>query len=424
MKKLYTLLLAAAVTLSAAAAAPLQSLRQATAPVNPVQFKEYNTKANATIDVEKLSSTLAKAEAEVSSRAVEYPSFDRKYMLLSTQTPEATVVDAAPCHLYEDPDAPGAGLFYLENFIMQNTNKIECTFDPQDVQGTTYMFLTIPSGTVLFSQNGMDYKLRFLAYDSEGNPGLYTDDIEFVLFPNGQLVYPYENCGIAYITDNYYGSWICDPTMVEINGSYKSEDMSDYNASTGQATYSTFECDVYGEYSSEYGMLLIANFDGYGSTISGVVDLDAKTVSVPSQYITSFRPYQTEQIWADAHIAGLSSSATTLDPMLLELASVDGKTKVTGEGALLVVPANEELNALYPNDGWNKLQLFSDLYDIEITLDFEIPGLASSGIEETVVSDENAPVVYYNLQGVRVENHSNGLYIKRQGNKATKVLVK
>ncbi len=110
--------------------------------------------------------------------------------------------------------------------------------------------------------------------------------------------------------------------------------------------------------------------------------------------------------------------------MLLELASVDGKTKVTGEGALLVVPANEELNALYPNDGWNKLQLFSDLYDIEITLDFEIPGLASSGIEETVVSDENAPVVYYNLQGVRVENPSNGLYIKRQGNKATKVLVK
>lgn len=67
---------------------------------------------------------------------------------------------------------------------------------------------------------------------------------------------------------------------------------------------------------------------------------------------------------------------------------------------------------------------YSILLDNVITLDFEIPGLSNSGIEETVVSDENAPVVYYNLQGVRVENPSNGLYIKRQGNKATKVFVK
>ncbi len=38
--------------------------------------------------------------------------------------------------------------------------------------------------------------------------------------------------------------------------------------------------------------------------------------------------------------------------------------------------------------------------------------------------EENAPVEYYNLQGVRVANPENGLYIRRQGNKATKVLVK
>ena len=30
----------------------------------------------------------------------------------------------------------------------------------------------------------------------------------------------------------------------------------------------------------------------------------------------------------------------------------------------------------------------------------------------------------FNLQGVRVANPENGLYIKRQGNKAEKVLVK
>lgn len=37
--------------------------------------------------------------------------------------------------------------------------------------------------------------------------------------------------------------------------------------------------------------------------------------------------------------------------------------------------------------------------------------------------DENAPVEYFNLQGMRVENPANGLFIKRQGNKATKVIM-
>ncbi len=42
----------------------------------------------------------------------------------------------------------------------------------------------------------------------------------------------------------------------------------------------------------------------------------------------------------------------------------------------------------------------------------------------TVEADENAPVEYYNLQGVRAANPESGLYIRRQGSKAVKVLVK
>lgn len=51
----------------------------------------------------------------------------------------------------------------------------------------------------------------------------------------------------------------------------------------------------------------------------------------------------------------------------------------------------------------------------------------STGIDSPVVDlddDENAPVEYYNLQGIRVENPSAGLYIMRQGKKASKVLIR
>lgn len=50
-----------------------------------------------------------------------------------------------------------------------------------------------------------------------------------------------------------------------------------------------------------------------------------------------------------------------------------------------------------------------------------------SGVDDVIadeIENENAPVEYFNLQGVRVENPSNGLYIKRQGNKVTKVIIR
>lgn len=46
-----------------------------------------------------------------------------------------------------------------------------------------------------------------------------------------------------------------------------------------------------------------------------------------------------------------------------------------------------------------------------------------TAIEDIDIDSENAPVEYYNLQGVRVENPTNGLYICRQGNKVTKKVI-
>ncbi len=47
------------------------------------------------------------------------------------------------------------------------------------------------------------------------------------------------------------------------------------------------------------------------------------------------------------------------------------------------------------------------------------------GINKVAIdNDANAPVEYYNLQGVKVANPSNGVFIKVQGNKSTKVYIK
>ena len=42
---------------------------------------------------------------------------------------------------------------------------------------------------------------------------------------------------------------------------------------------------------------------------------------------------------------------------------------------------------------------------------------------ESVIAGENAPVEYYNLQGVKVARPENGIFIKKQGGKTTKVVL-
>lgn len=54
----------------------------------------------------------------------------------------------------------------------------------------------------------------------------------------------------------------------------------------------------------------------------------------------------------------------------------------------------------------------------------ELPDGDNSAIDNIVADDANAPVEYFNLQGVKVQNPENGLYIKRQGKTVEKVVIR
>lgn len=60
--------------------------------------------------------------------------------------------------------------------------------------------------------------------------------------------------------------------------------------------------------------------------------------------------------------------------------------------------------------------MYTQSYPTVITFEYD-----AAGIDNVVVEDTNAPVEYFNLQGIRVANPENGIFIRRQGNNATKV---
>lgn len=52
------------------------------------------------------------------------------------------------------------------------------------------------------------------------------------------------------------------------------------------------------------------------------------------------------------------------------------------------------------------------------------PAEGESSIADIELNADDAPVEFFNLQGVRVENPESGLYIRRQGNKVSKVIIR
>ena len=75
----------------------------------------------------------------------------------------------------------------------------------------------------------------------------------------------------------------------------------------------------------------------------------------------------------------------------------------------------------FPEDGKYDIKGFISSYNGN----FQV--LAAEFAEANAIEGidaENAPAEYFNLQGVRVENPENGLFIRRQGNKVEKVIVK
>lgn len=94
------------------------------------------------------------------------------------------------------------------------------------------------------------------------------------------------------------------------------------------------------------------------------------------------------------------------------ICTYDDKTKV------ITIPVNAAFTTFAKDDSyWNvgKAHGAADSYIV-------MPG--SAGIDTVISEDSNAPVEYYNLQGIRIDNPSSGqLVIRRQGSDVKKIIM-
>lgn len=74
--------------------------------------------------------------------------------------------------------------------------------------------------------------------------------------------------------------------------------------------------------------------------------------------------------------------------------------------------------------GENSWKVAAGEWNVKVDLNaFTVTITKATGVEGVAVAAEEVPAVYYNLQGVQVNNPANGLYIVKRGNKVTKELI-
>ncbi len=143
--------------------------------------------------------------------------------------------------------------------------------------------------------------------------------------------------------------------------------------------------------------------------------------------------------------AGEGKCTFTLPNFVLEMAGEE--PIVLGDIVVNDVTTSEENGVTTYNGDVKGLQLAGGTIVADVTLNGTISGnnvvmnidvmwsgipikvtftSATSGITNITVDNSNAPVEFYNLQGVRVnaDNLTPGIYVRRQGSQVSKVLVK
>ncbi|MDE7135566.1 MAG: hypothetical protein K2N91_02950, partial [Muribaculaceae bacterium] len=144
-----------------------------------------------------------------------------------------------------------------------------------------------------------------------------------------------------------------------------------------------------------------------GVTAEGVL-YRILSFDVPSNGIISL--IATSSNGSEARVCGVSFGE------YLPFATVEGEANPEGLNTIDIAAGNPVVYEVkYAGNTATKAFIYSKTGGINF-YDFKFTPTEINAVDEIVV-DENAPVEYFNLQGVRVADPSNGLFIRKQGNK-------
>ena len=142
------------------------------------------------------------------------------------------------------------------------------------------------------------------------------------------------------------------------------------------------------------------------SLTEGVI-IDPATGSISGEYEGSLKIKVTALEHHTVYYSFASASAAAMAP-----AREGAEPTAVGEDGIIELPENSGNLTLYTHDG----EALSQPLSLEVK--------NTTGIEGITIGGDNTEAEYFNLQGVRVANPTEGLYIVRRGNTVTKQYIR
>lgn len=423
MKKFYSLALAAAVAAGSLSASSAEFANKKAAMVADAPVATTTTKSTT------ITASYLKEHGTLSQRA------DRNLVgdyFLSCESPSGADV-FEPFTIEAGSEA---NTYVIKNFFWgEDAKPLQAQYIAGDIDGTFYEFLVIPSGQHWFDNNGYPCSLYCGYATSQGTMGIYNDgqggyaNLEFMLEEeDGDLIWTgdWANAGqipalIWLFTEGPNkdrGNAFTNPNLYLANGVFSANAFVSTDQTTGQPVFEPMTAPVYAAGYKQMGANhleitgLADNWNVYNPldmTIAANGEATASNVVAGSFYTDNTH---TETFDAYFWNGEPTDAAATVSALLTE---ADGKATITFADNCLFVAAQEN-NRWAWMTGWTNPTVV-----INRTFGY-VAGVENIAAD---VEDLNAPVEYYNLQGIRVAQPEAGqLLIQRQGNKATKVVIR
>lgn len=411
MKKFYTLLAAAAVTVSAASAGNL-------VPVSELNLNAAMTKSQA------VKSVQAQPVDYTAPALRSLPNFDED--ITGTFYCHYTFYDktgtgSVEASSFTIEKGTGENAYILKNFLASSlgvqTNDINATLSLEQDGTDQYIQLNIPAGQTLCTVQNAQYKL-YAGYATASGAG-YDDegDINFILYNVGFLPgYSFGKDipgGLAFLTDQGSGGAFGETILYAANGEFKTTVTADGETGT------EVNADVLGLKTSKRGKTLLTIYgitDGTNEFGPLALNCEVETGVMTATNQLAGRFYTDNSYTETFDVYYFNGDDESVMSVAANGRLQDGKTYVTfGEDLMLWADLGNEA-------GW--MRLFVEPV-INFNKDLEV--CTNTAIENVAVDavDVNAPVEFFNIQGQRIDNPANGqLVIRRQGSKVEKLIVR
>lgn len=413
MKKISTFIVAAAVA-GCAFASPLTSMK-----VDNLQPAEKKVLTASSIKDVKLTDTafesVKKAKAVVKAPA----SVDGLYIMtdlwIDQQYPDGTgemwpvILESTSATEYTMNGFLGMGASEEENQVWPFTNMtdLNLTYDAATGKMSTEAYPKV--GEYEYQGLPLDVHLYCCALE-EREDGMY-------IVPSKDLALELEADG-THIEVTTPGVYVVGETTDGRMLNFGVAQLMSMDLVNGVMAYAEFDentedyvnrsCFIYSEVANN-GNVIVKNIGnlGFENGVEFVVDNVNKTVAADNQLVL---------VYQGINLYMLPFSTQTGEP--------------TGETVVNGTIGSNDYGSTLNLDPWgiatapvNGQMLTYENINTEISLFYDLDEV-NSAIDNIVADDANAPVEYFNLQGVKVQNPENGLYIKRQGKTVEKVFIR